>query len=84
MVQLLGMKLNVHHIPHTVIRETGDAGNSSGPPSQHGAHFYVAPVISQKWAELLAEQSKLLGKCKADAWLLRRDGLGAGLGIGTC
>lgn len=53
------------------------------PPST-ARIFYVAPVISQKWAELLAEQNKLLGKYKADAWLLRQDGLGAGLGIHTC
>lgn len=56
------MKLSVHPIPQAVIREITDAENSSGPPSQHGAHFYVAPIISQKRTELLAEQSKLLGK----------------------
>lgn len=84
MVQLLGMKLDVHHIPQMVITEIRDAENSSGLPSQHGRHFYVTPVISQKWAELLAEQNKLLWKYKADAWLLRRDGLGEGLGIDTC
>lgn len=84
MVQLLGMKLNVHHIPQAVITETRDTESSSGPPSQNGTHFYVVPVISQKWAELSAEQRTLLWKQKANTWLLRRDGLGEGLGIDTC
>lgn len=53
-----------------VFIEIRDVENSSGQPFQHDLHFYVTPVISQKWAELLAEQSKLLWKYKADTWLL--------------
>lgn len=83
-VQLLGIKLNVHRILQVVIIEIRDVENSSGLPFQHDMDFYVAPVISQKWTDLLAEQIRPLWKYKADTWLLMLNGLGEGLGIDKC